>query len=191
VAAGNMEKDMPSTPNIVPLATARPRSGPVSLTMTKVRALTPRAKRYLVADSVVVGLVVRVYPSGAKAWYARGRVGKGRAAPWREVRIGEFGQVGLADARDRARELLVTMRAGEDPTAVQQGDLPLGEIIDAYGARLEARGVVKRTDVLWSLREYLKRHLKLPAGDLTRAQVVSAVNALEVAGNAKDADKRA
>ncbi len=185
VAAGNMEMDMPSTPNItpvIPLAAARPRSEPVNLTMQKIRALPPRASRYRVADSAVAGLVIRVYPSGAKSFYARGRVGKGRAAPLREVRIGEFGQVGLADARDRARALLVTMRAGDDPTAARPGDMPLGELIDAYGDRLEARGVVKRADVLWSLRAYLKRHLKLPAGDLARAQVVSAVNALELAG---------
>lgn len=56
------------------------------------------------------GLVVRVLPTGAKASYAAGRVGKGRSAPKRFIRIGDCSQVGLAEARDRARRLIADMR---------------------------------------------------------------------------------
>lgn len=59
----------------------------------------------------VPGLQVVVTPAGAKCWVLRTKVGERR----REFGLGGFPEVGLAAARDKARELREKIRDGVDP----------------------------------------------------------------------------
>ncbi|MFV2037664.1 MAG: Arm DNA-binding domain-containing protein, partial [Hyphomicrobiales bacterium] len=59
----------------------------------------------------VPGLQMQITPAGAKSWILRCVVGQKR----REIGLGSYPEVLLADARDRAREARNIIRQGVDP----------------------------------------------------------------------------
>ena len=59
----------------------------------------------------VAGLGLEVKPTGARSWTLRVMVGAKR----REIGLGAFPEVGLADARDKARATRAEIRDGADP----------------------------------------------------------------------------
>jgi integrase len=61
------------------------------------------------------GLYLLVSQSGAKSWMLRVQV-QGRR---RDIGLGSFAELGLAEARDRARELRKVAKAGRDPIAAR------------------------------------------------------------------------
>lgn len=62
---------------------------------------------------VVPGLHLQVLPTGGRSWVLRVRIGSHR----REIGLGGFPAVTLAQARDKARELREQIRSGRDPVA--------------------------------------------------------------------------
>ena len=62
------------------------------------------------------------------------------------------------------------------------GETPLGELVVAYTEHQQRRGVVKVRDARRSLEVNLRPFLKLPAGELSRTQVVDVMRGLERAG---------
>ncbi|MFX0546875.1 tyrosine-type recombinase/integrase [Roseovarius sp. S1116L3] len=158
------------------------------MTEAKIARAVSRDVRWLLADVTVRGLVVRIEPSSSKTYFARSRIGRGRDARWAEIRIGEPGQISLADARDRARKLLTDMRAGVDPRTPQPGGTSVDEVIRRYDERLKQREVVKRRDVIRSLTSNLTYLKKLPVGQLTRANLVSVIDNIEADGRPGAAD---
>lgn len=83
----------------------------VGLTDSKIRALSPPIKgQQEWPDQIVPGLRIRVGRSGAKTFILRKRVG-GR---WRNITIGPFKEYfGLADARKKARSILLDVENGK------------------------------------------------------------------------------
>lgn len=154
------------------------------LTVARIEALEPRERRYLVSDAKVVGLGVRVFPSGAKSFYVRGRKGKGRSAKRIEVHLGAVGTITLKEARERAQDLAREMREGSDPRVRLEAQIGLGDLIDLYEKRLIARQVVKRTDMVSALRRGLSRYLNRSAEDITRRQIVTVLDRMEASGRA-------
>jgi len=87
----------------------------------------------------VAGLMIQFTPSGAKSWLLRTTVGMKR----REFGLGGYPEIGLATARNRARELKEKIRDGIDPlqerkekqaaliTAQRRG-LVFSEAVDQY-----------------------------------------------------------
>nr|WP_108858543.1 integrase family protein [Ruegeria sp. Alg231-54] len=167
------------TPDLVRLR--QKPAQPVALTSNRVRNLKPRAQRYEVRDAQTPGLRVRVSPSGAKSYYLRARVGHGRAAPLRNVRIGSVAEVSLADARAEALRLLALLRQGVDVTDGRDA-ITVAQLIEAYADSLQARQVVRRVDVVSNLTRNLHSHRNRPAADLTRAHITAQMGALEAAG---------
>ena len=85
-----------------------------ALTEKGIAALKPEpGKRVTVFDTIVPGLCVRVTERGVKSFTVIARH-QGRQ---RWVTIGTVGAIGLADAREAAREALAKARRGEDPGA--------------------------------------------------------------------------
>ena len=76
-------------------------------------------------DSVVRGLVLRVYASGAKTWGILYRTGRGRR---RWFKLGDASAIDLADARRRARVLLGKVAEGEDPQAEREASRRVGDV---------------------------------------------------------------
>lgn len=82
------------------------------LTATEVRRLKPGTH----AVGGVAGLLINVKPTGARSWVLRAIVGGRR----RDIGLGGFPDVPLADARQRAREARDLIRQGIDPAAQRQ-----------------------------------------------------------------------
>ena len=172
---------------IVPLPTKpkpKPKAKPEPLTVRRIEALQPKAKKYVVFDAARAGLVVEVTPGGSKSFYVQTRIGRGRDAQRKNIRVGSFPSTSLADARAAADRILGETRRGIDPTRVVAGQGTLEALIDAYQADLVRRQAVRTKDVVSSLRRGLKHLLRIPAGDLTRADIVDAIARVPTAGAA-------
>lgn len=65
------------------------------------------------AVGVIPGLHLQVLPTGGRSWVLRVRIGNHR----REIGLGGFPDVTLAQAREKARELREQIRSGRDPVA--------------------------------------------------------------------------
>jgi integrase len=116
----------------------------VKITDATIRALKPDPLGQAgqeIADMVVPGFRIRPNKSGHSYVWA-GRV-RGKPKPIR-VTIGTVGQIGLAEARGRAREALALASEGRDPNA------------EAKAAKLAKEGRVTFGTVA---EDYLKRHI--------------------------------
>ena len=85
------------------------------LTVRTIEAAKPKAARFRLSDGD--GLLLEVRPGGSKGWVCRVTVDGRR----RDVGLGTWPDVSLADARIRAREVRQQARSGLDP--VEQREL--------------------------------------------------------------------
>ena len=154
----------------------RNRSAAKSLTAARIKVLEPTGSQYWEADAACPGLYVRVHPSGEKSFYVRGRIGSGRGAKQRNIRLGSVEQLGLADARTRAFDLVAKMRAGVDPTARPKPVMTISELIYGYGNDLEQRGVINARHVVSSLRRGLGDMSEQNVEALDRSDLVRAID---------------
>ncbi|WP_210526855.1 tyrosine-type recombinase/integrase [Rubellimicrobium arenae] len=87
----------------------------------------------------VPGLMLQVTPGGGRTWLLRTMVGERR----REIGLGGYPEVSLSDARTKAREARLMIRAGVDPveqrkaarsalTAAQRRGLTFSAAVDRY-----------------------------------------------------------
>ena len=79
------------------------------LTSKQLDSLKPsEGKRYEVRDTLITGLLLRVSKTGGKVWYVTPRV-RGRAV---RIKIGTYPILTLAQAREKAREILSDAQLG-------------------------------------------------------------------------------
>ena len=87
----------------------------------------------------VAGLLLQITPNGGRSWVVRTKVGDHR----REIGLGSYPEVTLAQARDKAREIKNKVRNGIDPVeerkaaraaliAAQRRGLVFSNAIDRY-----------------------------------------------------------
>lgn len=81
------------------------------LSDTKIKGLKPKSTRYRVTDTN--GLLLEVMPSGSKVWRYRFQLHGVRHAP---LTMGNYPQIGLADARRQRDEWAVFVARGESPS---------------------------------------------------------------------------
>ena len=128
--------------------------------------LTPRLAREsksngkdtILFDRAVTGFGLRIHPSGRKVWIVQARI-EGRS---RRIVIARHGEIDLAEARRRARDMLARIRAGGNPADDIQREKKtptLREFADEYLRRCEPhwKPSGRRT-----MRIYLKARI-LPA----------------------------
>lgn len=104
----------------------------VGLTDAKIRSLVaPDSGRKEWPDHIIPGLRIRVTPSGAKTFVLRKRVG----GKWRNITIGPFkAYFGLADARKKARSILIDIDNGKGAPrpAREDGTTVTGRLMFSY-----------------------------------------------------------
>ncbi len=66
------------------------------------------------------------------------------------------------------------------------GAVCLSQLVDAYADHRARRGVVKHKDEASSLRRNLKRYMRRPARDLTRAHITGLMDVIEAGGHQSD-----
>ncbi|WP_428851638.1 tyrosine-type recombinase/integrase [Imbroritus primus] len=87
-----------------------------TLTPTRLNNAKPKEKAYKLTDGG--GLFVMVMPGGAKTWIYQYTLDGKR----REVTIGRYPEIGVADARDRHTEYRAMVERGENPAAHKRID---------------------------------------------------------------------
>ena len=130
----------------------------VDLTARLARESKPQAKDTILFDKALPGFGLRIHPSGRKVWIVQARI-EGRS---RRIVIARHGEIELAEARRRARDMLARIRAGDNPAddiQREKGTPTLREFADEY---------LRRCEPLWkpsgrrTMRIYLKARI-LPA----------------------------
>ena len=83
----------------------------VDLTARLARESKPQAKDTVLFDRTLPGFGLRIHPSGRKVWIVQARI-EGRS---RRIVIARYGEIQLAEARRRARDMLARIRSGQNP----------------------------------------------------------------------------
>src|SRR5258708_35438698 len=132
----------------------------MNLTDRGVKALPAPSKRKDYRDEIVPGLVLRVTPNRVKTFSVWFRVGA-RArrftlgqlgAPWTRTRESDAVPLGLAEARQRAREILADAGRGVDAVAERKVQRAAAQKRDLLGESFEKLGRRFLEDVAPGLR---------------------------------------
>ena len=98
---------------------------PVSTFPWRLRAATPRDKKYEIRDDVVTGLTLRIFPSGVRT-FALERMTRGRR---RYARIGDANAMTIPEARREARRLIASFI---EPVKLGNSPRTPGRPMDAF-----------------------------------------------------------
>lgn len=125
------------------------------LTAQSVDKMKPTSKRQQITDDHCPGLNLIVQPTGKKGWAVRYRVN----GKHRRMTLGAYPVLSLADARQRAREVLAAAAEGRDPAE---------EVRAAKAPKADN----DRDKVSSLLEQYAKRHLKnLKSGETVKREL--------------------
>jgi integrase len=141
----------------MPVKTAK--SGPVKITKSEVQALEPRKKPYDTRDTELKGFLVRVHPSGAKAFYFDYRLGAWHGAKRARLRLGAFTNLSADGARTLAKAAAGDVARGIDVAARRKSERVEGE---------RQRHGSLRTFLDGRYEPWAKAHLKSHAFQLAR-----------------------
>jgi len=157
----------------------------VNMNARGLATIRPAAQAFYVSDEGVVGLALRVPPSGKKTWSVRYRIGR----RMRRLTLGGYPLITLADARARAKAALKQATNGIDPAQKKQdartadtfGDFAQ-TYIDTYAQQNKSvkemdAGLQKNVLPEWKHRlmtDITRRDVReLLAGIATRAPIVA------------------
>jgi integrase len=130
----------------------------MKLTAATVEKLKPTDKRQEIPDSLCTGLYLTVQPSGKKGWQVRYRHG----GTHRRMTLGGYPVLSLAEARQRARDVLAGATEGRDPA----------EEVKAAKAPKVPKPEDDRNKIRTLIAQYDRRHLKgLKSGDVVRREL--------------------
>ena len=127
----------------------------VDLTARLARQSRPGGKDTILFDKSLPGFGLRIHPSGRKVWIVQARI-EGRS---RRIVIARHGEIDLAQARRRARDMLAHVRAGQNPAE----DIRREKEAPAF--REFAAEYLRRCNPLWkpsgrqTVRIYLKARI--------------------------------
>ena len=130
----------------------------VDLTPRLARESEPGPRDTFLFDRTLPGFGLRIHPSGRKVWIVQARI-EGRS---RRIVIARHGEIELAEARRRARDMLARVRAGGNPADDIQTEKETPTL------RAFADEYLRRCDPHWkpsgrkTVRIYLKARI-LPA----------------------------
>jgi len=130
-----------------------------TLTPTQLNNAKAKVKLYKLSDGG--GLFVEVSPAGQKTWRYQYRFGGSR----RDVKIGRYPELGVADARDRHFEMRALLERGIDPADARRQELT--------ERKLRVAGVVAPADAFEAFSKRWVRERLMTRSDTDRKQVGS------------------
>jgi integrase len=147
----------------------------IPLNDKRIKAMRPKAKRYLVADGG--GLALEVMASGTKIWRYRFSL-HGKQQPL--VTIGEYPSVTLLEARDRARKYAETVSSGVSPVADAKKDRGAVKELDTVRAFADRWYVAEIADKSKSYSTVTRRALDKDIYPAIGNKLLADVNAGDV-----------
>jgi len=160
------------------------------LTRDLIGSLKPAVANDVFAwDTAVVGLGVRVKPSGTKSYVVQYRMGAGRGSKSVRITIDDVTSVSLEDARKVARSNIGSVAMGGDPRQQRRAETiqvqkKVSKVIDAYDKDFEQRQVVPRhrTNSVSILRRGLEKFQARDVSSLSRQELVEAIETITKPG---------
>lgn len=145
----------------------------LNLTDRAIRSLKPSQGRGEYFDRSLAGFGVRVAPTGRRTFVLRYRSKTGRE---HRISLGTYPALSLADARDRARQLIAAVARGEDPAAERQA-VAAGTFAEVAESFLEHHAALRSPRTYDAYRRVLERDViprwgKWKAPDVHRAHVM-------------------
>lgn len=157
------------------------------LTDTKIKSLKPRPERYRVSDSA--GLMLEVMPSGAKIWRYRYQLHGVRHPP---LTIGNYPEIGLADARKRRDEwAALVARGGSPKRAVQAEKTAMLNTVAAFGKSwLDEQLVGKSPSYVTTMRRLMTKDVfpmlgSVPLSEVKPADIMALCDRIKARGAPK------
>jgi hypothetical protein len=142
----------------------------------------PEAGRAEYFDKTTPSFGLRVTSTGHRSWFCLYRY-KGEK---RRYTIGAFPQLGLADARERAREILRRAAKGEDPAMEKKQGRKAETLRDLTTLYLEHHAKVRkrtwRADYNIIHKDLLSRFGARKAGEITRREMLEMLRAIKARG---------
>lgn len=165
------------------------------LTVRSIDAEKPGEKRREIPDGGMPGLYLVVQPTGAKSWAVRYR----HAGKPGKVTLGTYPVLGLADARERASEVLKAVGDGISPAAAKRAQKAAAEAaakdtIDVFAASFITR-YAKPKNRSWEETERILNREVIPAwkgrtvGEITRRDVLELLDSIVDRGAATMANR--
>jgi integrase len=156
-----------------------------TLTDRGVAALTPRATRYAVADPELRGHWIRIQPTGAKSFWTVARTPDSKQV-W--THIGATDVFTIEQARERARDILKRVRAGE-PALAPKGET-FGKVIDTWLKRhVQHNGLRSRDKIEYLIERHIPKDFRArPFTGIRRSEVVALLDEIEDDHGARQAD---
>jgi integrase len=167
----------------------------MSLTDTRIRQSKPKSTPYKLVDGD--GLFLSVNPNGSKLWRRRLRVNGAETM----FAIGKYPEIGLQEAREKAREAFRLAREGINPSTHRKATQARTAASQAATFRAFAEEWVTDKGKQWTAttlrqrRRLLERYIlpklgDLPAGDVKSPAVKTVLDAIHKAAPAQTAFAR-
>ena len=154
----------------------------------------PKDDRYEVWDTLVSNLMVTVFPSGKKTWSVRYRSDGKRV----KMKLGDYPNLALSDARRKAKDVLVSVADGENPAYEKRKDvkaksrtrqtLQISNLLELY-EKLHLSQLRTEYQAKTFLREFARDYGHLSITDFTKQDFVSLLNQIMLAGNYTKANR--
>lgn len=154
----------------------------------------PKDDRYEVWDTLVSNLMVTVFPSGKKTWSVRYRSDGKRV----KMKLGDYPNLALSDARRKAKDVLVSVADGENPAYEKRKDvkaksrtrqtLQISNLLELY-EKLHLSQLRTGYQAKTFLREFARDYGHLSITDFTKQDFVSLLNQIMLAGNYTKANR--
>jgi integrase len=141
-----------------------------------IRRLKPKAAAYVVWDTHLRGLAIRVQPTGAKAW----KVIYSRHGRPRWLHLGDANAILLADARLLARKAMLAVAEGKDPAAEKKAERGAGTFAELAAKYVEQHA--KKHNKSWRQGEALVSRHALPRWGKLQASTISRSDAKAMMG---------
>ena len=154
----------------------------------------PKDDRYEVWDTLVSNLLVTVFPSGKKTWSVRYRSDGKRV----KMKLGDYPNLALSDARRKAKDVLVSVADGENPAYEKRKDvkaksrtrqtLQISNLLELY-EKLHLSQLRTGYQAKTFLREFARDYGQLSITDFTKQDFVELLNEIMLAGNYTKANR--
>lgn len=134
-------------------------------------------------DSATPGLQVRIQPGAAAAFVVRFRTAGAGLSSSKRITIAKVGEITVAEARQKALEIIKSARAGDDPLslrkeaarsaeAARRSAITLSSFLDEYSRHQKREGIASSPQKVAAVKRHCEKLLREPLAALTRRVLI-------------------
>ena len=166
----------------------------IKMTDQAISKQKPSENRYEIWDTLVSNLMVTIFPSGKKTWSVRYRADGKRV----KMKLGDYPELALSDARRKARDVLISVADGDHPAyekkrtieakSKQRQTLEINNLLELYD-KIHLSQLRTGYQARTFLREFARDFGHSNINDFTKQDFVELLNGIMAAGNGTKANR--